>query len=198
MTCEAKGVAVKSVKHSKVDRQAKLYVRRQLKLAHQLIKRFVNIYNSHEIEEFFAFADENFVEDFVCFDTSGSKVHPLTGTTNFEIQTNNIRDFKKYASLHFDCVPDGCLVVEKVRVMQRGKKISMKATSMGTVVKDCKTPGTIDCRIVDLLSSDASARFRSDLEVKMAVKDATFVRKCCLQFSLDGHNKIRRLDVCSV
>ena len=190
--------AIKSARNSKVDRQAELYMQKQLKTANKLCRRFVNIYNTHELEEFHTFVEENFIDNFVCYDTSGTKIHPLTGTPNVEIQTDGIDNFKEYAALHFDCVPDGCLVVDKVRVMQKGKKISMKATSMGTVVKDCITPGAIDCRISALLSTDANTRFRTDHEVEKAVRNATFNRKCCFQFSLDGHNKIRRMDISSI
>ena len=157
---------------------------KRLKMAKTICKNIVNLYNKHELNEFNVFIDQQLASDFVYHDDSKSNIHSLTGTPNVQIHIEGLDAFKTFVKSHFYGVPDGVMVIERVRIRDNGMVVLLETAYYGTLVKDVVLPG-VGCNMnIDTVSNNYND-----------VVGRSFGHCSSVKFNLNNEQKINRIDI---
>lgn len=192
------------LKNSRQGKTLEGYMARQIRIARKICKQCIKLYNSHDVNEFNSFAEQHYTEDFVYHDRSKRKVHPLTGTAGVEITTVGLTEFKKFCEQLFAAIPDGVVVVDSIQIMHQGKKVSMRMTFYGTVVKNVEFRGRDEPFNIPVAKSNKTTTSSTPIESHAdnpnieAVLRKAHARRVCMQFLLNDDNKVYRLENFSV
>lgn len=172
-----------SLKNSTKGKTYRGYIERQLRIARQLCKQVIKLFNHHEADAFCEFVTHNCTED-VVFREKVPGVHPITGVVESDVEVTGITAFQAFVHSFFSGVPDSALIVEKIEVLNEGKLVSMRTVTVGTAVKS-----------VDYPESSGSNELSPSFQPVDTKNVGSYALPGYLTFTLDKHNKLKRIDL---
>jgi len=192
------------------------YLKRQRLVARRICKRYINLYNAHDVADFLSFVDRDFADDIILFDHCKTKNFPITGSRNGEYQISGVDDIKDYYLQVFCNMPDGCLIVQSIKEKHKGNKVTMRMTIYGTLIRDIILPeySTIPNIISNSNSNSNSNSIENDTnkdtDTDIGTEERKSVRKTTgsssrivkhrvsMQIILDDRNMVQRIDIYSL